>query len=145
MIKSEYLELFKEVDQSMNELCTLKDNYILVEKIEFEMKTKSGIVLAGSKGNFAHDVLNDLPEWYVVLKVGEGYDSEESKEKSQDLLEVKVGNVCLIPRLSVRPFYYFGNIKGYAPSSIGMSTSSSSSFIFKDVAAFNKYFFEVLK
>jgi co-chaperonin GroES (HSP10) len=148
MIEPKYLKDFVELAPEIKELPTLKDNLILVEHLKFERKTSSGIIIPDGPNSMERHIMNDQPEWYVVLQVGEGYQHDENTtddeslvgKKDPALLEVQVGNVCLIPRLAVRTFAQFGNIKNYVPNSIGIATSNSPQILFKDVESFNNYF-----
>lgn len=136
---SKFVKVFKDLPESLRNSYELKRNFILVEKLNTEAKTKSGIIISTAQDQFGA-VKDDLPDWARVLEVGEGYDDAEGNPDST-LLEVQPGNIVLIPKLSINYFSYFGSASGDSKAnSVGISTSDSAQMVFKDEESFNEFF-----
>ncbi|NIO44451.1 MAG: hypothetical protein GTN36_02755 [Candidatus Aenigmarchaeota archaeon] len=131
-----YLEKFKKLPEN-GELYNLKGNYILVERLdETEVKTSSGIILKASNRPDVMSMSENKPHLCVVLAVGEGYEEDD--------LEVEVGNIIMVPQISIKYFSMLPALQDYVSDTIGLTQSSEAQWIFNDVEAFNKTF-ELLK
>jgi co-chaperonin GroES (HSP10) len=139
LTESKFLKDFTAVAAEVMEKVRLKGSYILVERLpEGERKTKSGIILT-NQDNQVGTLSDNLPAFYVVLAVGEGYDVDSEGNKPE--LDVKPGNVILLPRQGVNLFSTFGEFsKQGSHGMIGISLDSEAQMIFEDLTAFKNYF-----
>jgi len=136
-MNSKYLNSFKNIENS--EAFTLKANYLLVEKLDLgEQKTAGGIILPGKANQFA-GIAADKPNFCVVLMIGEGYVDDDGKF-DQTEIDVKVGDVILLPSPSVRYFSLLPCVEGYDPDTIGITRDSEVQMVYRGQDAFNNFF-----
>lgn len=137
MEKSKYLEQFKKLENN-KELFNFEGNFILVEKLpKREIKTKSGIILTKSSQLQVGTVHDNIPNFGLVLLVGEGY-RDEAGELIKDSMNVKPGNVILIPEHSVVYYSYFP-ISDYSHNTIGLTRESDFQMKFDSIENYNKF------
>ena len=143
MMNSQYLERFKRLkDKNFH---TLKGNLILVEKLpEPEKKTKSGLILAVDDGRKQINGMGaDVPHFCVVLDVGEGYTDGESGSLVEGSMGVKVGDIVMVPRLSIKYFSMFADLHNYVPDTIGVTRESEIQITYASPEAYEQYFKEL--
>lgn len=142
--KSKYLEAFKAVAEVAREAYHLIGDNLLVEEIpEEELKTKSGLVLATGDRKMIDGVEANRPVFVRVLAVGEGYYQDEDKSSSSPQvvpLDVNVGDIILVGKLSVAWFSAFGNLVTSKGCRIGRCRESDIAQRFKGEEGYAKYF-----
>lgn len=137
--KSKYLTRYKKILKS-----NLKGNYLLVELLkEPELKTKSGIILTDNSSNQLGTIHDSLPTFCVVLETGPGYSDGETGNIIEGSMDCKVGNVILIPRMSVKLFSGIPGLHDYEMETIGITREDEIQMIFNSIEELDKYF-EVL-
>jgi co-chaperonin GroES (HSP10) len=140
-IDSLYLKRFQNLDDTRSIHFLLKGNLILVEKLpEPEKRTKGGIILPSDN---SHRQLNsigaDAPNFCVVLQVGEGYYNDNGV-LIEDSMDVKVGDIVLLPKLSIKYFSIFADLEDYKPDTIGIAKETEIQMIFNQVEGYYEYF-----
>jgi len=138
MLKSKYLQEFKRLKENEAKF-TLYSDRILVEKIPpFEAKSKSGLILHAESSQY-NDHFNEMKAHFViVLLVGKGYYDHELKETIK--LEVKSGDVLMIPSHGIPWLTQFGPLVNYKRFDIGLVTESNIHFNFGSIKNFQKFF-----
>lgn len=140
-ITSKYLERFKALN-SKNKPYTLKNNLLMVERLQDpEVKTKSGIIVnpVGSGKTTIHNVLSEKPHFCIVLDVGEGYTDAEG-QLIPNSMSVKVGDIVLLPSISIKYFSLFGTMKNYSADEIGLVKETEIEMHFKGEEGLSAYF-----
>lgn len=143
--KSKYLEAFKAAANEAREAYHLIGDNLLVEEIpEEELKTKSGLVIATGDRKMIDGVEANRPVFVRVLAVGEGYyqedlDSFPPKDKVVPL-DVQVGDIILVGKLSVAWFSAFGNVVTSKGCRIGRCRESDIAQRFNGEEGYAKYF-----
>ena len=141
-INSTYLKKFNQVKDSTKTKMNLRGNLILVEKIEMEVKTKTGIIITDqSRGTF-NGVGENRLDFHLVVEVGSGYENEEG-EDDPTMLECKAGDVVVLPTGACQYLSYFGqHLSGDQADRLGLARSSDCLIVFDGIEGFNKYFEE---
>jgi co-chaperonin GroES (HSP10) len=104
------------------------------------MKTKSGIILQDNTKNQFGTIGQDKPNFCIILDVGEGYYDPKTKKYDRSVMEVEVGDIVLIPKLSINYFSYFADFSDYIPDSIGITTEDSVQMSFYGMKGYESYF-----
>lgn len=98
----------------------LHGNRILIEIIELEQKTASGIILTERKNEYTAD----RPTLAIVLAVGDGYyhENEVTGQIEEKALDTRVGDIVIINKTAYKPFSDFFALRDYKPDSMGLIT-----------------------
>jgi co-chaperonin GroES (HSP10) len=146
MKESRYLTRFKRLASEGQDAYVLNGDFILVEAIpEDELKTKSGLIIATARANTQHgSIAEQKPNWVRVLAVGAGYYSQETDDDGTIVektvpLDVEVGDIVLLPRISIHYFSVFG-LEGYEADSIGISKASEIQLRFHGQEGYERAF-----
>ena len=112
------------------------DNVLVEELPKAEVKTKSGIVLAAG-GTKAIDGI-ELGQLMMVrvLDVGPGFYDEETGEDVP--LEVQIGDICAVSRMSIQFFSSFGPLVSSKGQQIGRIRESEIWLRYKGQEAWDK-------
>lgn len=134
-----YLKAFEAIQQKAPESFQLFGDALLVEEIPAEeVKRSSGLVLPVSKAvTNVNGIESNRATFCRVLAVGEGYFDDEGKETP---LNVVVGDVILVGRLSVNWFSVFGNVVATTQSQIGYTRESEIKVRFRGQAGYDAMF-----
>lgn len=138
-VKSHYLSKFSKLTEGAKKGFVLRGNLMIVEKIEFEVKTASGIYLnAVNNKHKTFGLHENSPEYYVVVQTGEGYEDGEE-------MECKVGDVVIIPQGGVNYLSYFGSTISQEDKTdvLGIARSSDAFMVFNGAEGFEKFFKEL--
>lgn len=138
-IQSHYLNKFGKLTEGARKGFVLRGNLMVVEKVELEVKTASGIVLNVAKDkNVFRTMHQNAPEYFVVVQTGEGYEDGEE-------LEAKVGDVVVMPNGSVNYIPYFGSTlsKDDKTDVLAIARSSDALMVFDGIEGFEKFFNEL--
>ncbi len=132
-----HLNAFKAHRKELEGLYYLTGDCLLVEEIpKAEVKTKSGLVLSsGGRKSFDGMDMNQ-PLFVRVLDKGPGFYDEETGDSSP--LEVEVGDIILIGKVSVQFFSTFGPLVSEPGSQIGLTRESEIRMRFKGQEAWDK-------
>lgn len=139
MEASRYLESFRKLACKGTEFHELIGDCILVEKIKEEEIVKKGSLYIPTSTSFSmKEGFNDnKPCWVRVLAVGQGYYDDEGKDIP---LNVCVGDIILVGKLSVKWFSVFGELDKYEAETIGLTRESEIQLRFKGEDGYKKVF-----
>lgn len=139
MKPSKYLNRFQNMSARYKEDYQLIGDCILVEKIpQEERKTQAGIIVRAGMNERAKDTMStDVPSFYYVLAVGEGYYKEDTQESVP--LNVKPGDIILVGNHSVRLFSDL-DIQDYQSYDIGITRETEATLIFRGQEAYSRVF-----
>lgn len=138
-LKSQYLDRFRRWQEIGG--IELVGNGLIVEKIETEVKTASGIIVATPSNHIQKTFTVMKPLWVRVLYTGRGYHNSDTGEDSP--LTVKAGDICLVGDSAVKWVSAFGPMVNLVPETIGFTTEELVQMRFDGEEAFLKAF-EVL-
>lgn len=128
-METTYLEVFNRLRKHKGKSFVLRGNNILIEIVEEEIKTKSGIILTAKPNQVHGSVGENKGLMGVVLEVGEGYYDEETGETIP--LDVNVGDIVLLPKYSVSLYSTFPGINAPVNNKLAMCLESEIKMIFK--------------
>jgi co-chaperonin GroES (HSP10) len=147
MKASRYLTRFKRLAEDAKDAYVLNGEFVLVESIpEEELKTKSGLIIASAKPNTQFNSINEQkPNWVRVIAVGEGYYTQDTAEDGTIVektvpLDVQVGDIVLLPRISIHYFSIFGELEGYEADSVGLAKASEIQLRFHGQEGYERAF-----
>lgn len=116
---------FKLINENAKGALTIIGDCLVVEEIpKEEVKTKSGIVLAGGPGGKVTQmdgIEANRPIFCRVLAVGEGYYKESGETVP---LDTKVDDILLVSRLSVKWLSHLGPLISTPESQLGLIPES---------------------
>lgn len=138
-IQSYYLSKFSKLSEEARKGFVLRGNLMIVEKVEFEVKSASGIILnAVNNKHKTFGMHENAPEYYVVVQTGAGYEDGEE-------LECSVGDVVIMPQGSVNYLSYFGSTLSSDDKTdvLALARSSDTLMVFKGKESFEKLFAEL--
>lgn len=140
-IESKYLNRFNTLREKCGpNIYELRDNRILVERLtETEIKTKTGLILNTNTGNQFNSIGADKPLLFMVLDIGEGYASEDGSI-TRDAMNIDVGDIIILPKLSVKYFSVFMDMAEYVPDTIGIARENDIELRFKQAAGYSCFF-----
>jgi len=134
MLESKYFKKFQEVKD-----LDLYADRILVEKVPpFEAKTKSGIIKSVETKDHKNDFSQEAAQFVIAIKVGTGYYNADKNETIP--LDIKPGDVLMLPKFGTRWFSQFGPYSGYNSFDIGLTTESEIHFNFGPIENFDAIF-----
>lgn len=134
---SKYLSYFSNEYVKLRESIKLVGDIIIVERVEFPEKKRGGLFLVDSKKTQSHGLTSELPNFYRVLAVGEGYYDEET---SKDVpLEVAPGDVVLVSNASVKVWSTFPIVEAVDADTIGMTRFGDVQWHWKSEESFIRF------
>jgi co-chaperonin GroES (HSP10) len=101
--KSRFLEFFKAAYP--NDKSRLIGDLLIVERIKFPEKKVGSLYISNSKHLQSTGLTSEVPEFYRVLAVGQGYYDDETGEDAP--LEVRPGAIVHASSVSVRVWSSF--------------------------------------
>lgn len=120
-----------------NDSLELIGDLLIVEKLpEPEARKVGGLYMQGSSHARSEMGLDTRPNMVLVVAVGKGYYDED---KNIDL-NVKPGDVILVPHASVKWFSSFGDMLGYDPDTLGLTREVEIQMRFKGIEAYEEAF-----
>lgn len=123
---SKYLEHIQNgIKEAGDTNVTLFGSTIMIEIVERENKTSSGIILAPIQAG------KELREG-IVVATGPGFYDDETGETPG--LDTKVGDVVYVDPMHVRLLYNFP-VKGYQPNTMGLIDEAQISIRFRGKGA----------
>lgn len=139
MITSKYLDRFNNIREN-NDFYELRDNRILVERVtDGEVKTKSGLILRAEASNQFNSIGSDKPILFIVLDIGEGYANEDGVI-TRDAMKVNIGDIVILPKLSVKYFSMFMDLDNYVADTIGIARENDIEIRFKQQSGYDTFF-----
>lgn len=103
---SKYKDKFKQAVEAAGDGFLLTGRCMLVERVEVEMKTQSGLYMASGAGQ-RNGVEDNKPFFVYVLAVGAGqYDPETGEDV--DIVTAEPGDIIMVGRNSVKWFSTLG-------------------------------------
>lgn len=137
--ESKYLKRFKKVKSR------LKGNYVLVELLPNpEAKTKGGIILSDGSKDQIGSAFDNTPCYCVVLQTGPGYYDSDGV-MIEESMELKVGNVFLTSKASLKIYSVMPGLMDYQADTIGLTSDTEAQMVFDDMDDLNRYFEECNK
>ena len=140
-IESKYLSRFADTFD-LKGTYNLKGNRLLVERIlDPERTTKSGIILdtGDNTSSQFNTIGSDKPLFFIVLDIGEGYTDDDGNISQKDM-DVSIGDIIMLPKLSVKYFSIFGDLVNYVPDTIGIARESDIEIRFSGIEGYEAYF-----
>ncbi len=135
-MKSLFLDQFRRLKAEGADLVKLYGDIMLVEGYApEETKTESGIILAGSDRQRV-GFNADLPAFYTVLYVGEGFYDDETGESVP--VEVQPGDIILTGKQSVVEISKFGPIISSKEHRLCLSREQDIQLHFKGPGAYDR-------
>jgi len=126
-LKSRYLDRFKKWNDMSG--LELAGDQLIVEAIETEVKTASGIIVATPKDHVQKNFTVAKPIWVRILYTGKGYYDPES---GKDIpLDTKAGDICMVSPSSVVWLSAFGGMMDLVPETLGMSKETEIKLRFR--------------
>lgn len=147
MPASHYLNAFRSLSQLHGDKYHLVGDSVIVEEVANkeatkEVMTNSGhkvsLVLAPGKDRKIDGLEMNLPVFVRVLAVGEGWYNEEEEKRVP--LEVEVGDIVLVGRMSVNWFSVFGSLVSTTQNQIGITRENEIKMRFCGEASYDKCF-----
>lgn len=137
MIKSKYLQAFKELDAELKDKHKLCGDNIYVEELpKEELKTKSGIIITESSNvRDINAITYEVPSFVRVLSVGPGFYNEDGDDVP---VAVKPGNIVMAAALSVKWLNNFGGVVLKKPHRIGLMSEDAILEIYEGEDAYEK-------
>lgn len=134
-----YLKAFQAAKESLGLSVKLYGDHLIVEQLNKQVETKSGIVLASDEKQLTSISANSAV-LARVLMAGEGYyDKGEDGEDISIPLEVEAGDIVLVGRNSIGNFSQIGSFVAAGKLSIGICTASEVMMHFKGEEALDKF------
>ena len=138
MLKSKHLLEFEKLKQKEINF-TLYTDRILVEKLPpFEAISKSGLITHTETSNRRDHFDEKKAHFVVTLLVGQGYFDSDTQDTIP--LEVKPGDVLMVPAHSTHWLTQFGLLANYERGDIGLTTEPEVHFNFGPIKNFEKFF-----
>lgn len=135
ILQSRYLARFKAWQD--NQAIELTGDGLIVERIETEIKTASGIVLSTPSNHTKSNIAVMKPVWVRVLYTGRGYVSlDDEGNKVEEPLAVSPGDICMVGDAAVRWVSAFGTMTGLTPETLGFTRVDQVQMQFKGNQAF---------
>jgi co-chaperonin GroES (HSP10) len=135
MTPSKYLKAFQAA--GLDEGVVLTGDFLIVEKVDLEIKSKSGIVIAQDVRHKGADTISaNLPTFVHVLKVGAGYVAEDGSDSP---LDTQPGDILLVGQASVKWLPVFGT-DNYEAFTIGITREAETQLRFRGIEAYQRYF-----
>jgi len=134
-----YLKAFEVINEKAKDAFQLYGDALLVEEIPAEeVKRASGLyVPVGKTVTNVNGIESNRATFCRVLAVGEGYFDDEGKEVP---LNVTVGDIILVGRLSVNWFSVFGNVVATSGCQIGYTRESEIKVRFRGQEGYDAMF-----
>lgn len=134
---SKFLPFFKENLTSIRENAQLIGDMMIVERIKFPEKKVGSLFIADSKHIQSTGLTSEVPEFYRVLLVGEGYyDDETGKDVP---LEIEQGDIVHASSVSVRVWSSFPLLEVTEADILGKMRYSDVQWKFKSEESFLKF------
>jgi co-chaperonin GroES (HSP10) len=135
MIESKFRAQFAKLAEEGTELFELRGSNILVEILpEQEVKTKGGLILAANSQQIHGSLMQHKALVGLVLMTGAGFYDDETGEDVP--LDVKPGDVVLLPQFAITPLSNFPGLTGVTGNSLAIIKDESIIFRYKGQAAF---------
>lgn len=144
---SKFLKAFSEATKTCRDAYELVGDCILVEEIQLgdtvkEVAradgTKGRIILSAGEAKRTDGLEMNKPVFCRVLQVGEGWYDPDNKDIVP--LEVNVGDVILVGRMSVNWFSVFGTLTSETGKQIGIVRENEIRCRWKGEDGYNAYF-----
>jgi len=137
-MKSKYLEQFQKLE-GLRDKFELVGDFMLIERMpQEEKKTKSGIVLAPTPGDYKSELQAEQPVFAHVLAVGEGFYDDETGEDIDG--KAKPGDIILISPMCVTWFKTFGTVISEGDALVGVARENDAKMFFKGVEGYTAVF-----
>lgn len=147
MPHSHYLNAFRSLSQMHGDKFKLHGDTLIVEEVATKEATKEvrthegktvSIVMATGGSKKIDGLEMNLPVFVRVLAKGEGWYNEESHETV--MLDVEVGDIVLVGRMSVNWFSVFGSLVSTTQNQIGITRESEIKMRFHGDSGYDKSF-----
>lgn len=132
---SKYLQFFKDNQETIRAKGKLSGDTLLVERIQFpELRTRSGIIIGDSTKIQTHGLTCEIPLFYRVLLVGEGYYDDDTK--ADEPLDVEPGHIIHTGAVSVRLWSSFPLLQTGAADILGVTRYGDAIWTWKSEEEF---------
>ncbi len=128
MIESRFMKYFNALRENKASF-TLRANNILVEIIEEKIE-EGGIEIVSDMNQIRGGARENQGFVGLVLAVGEGYTADDG---SMEPLDLKVGNVVLLPKYSVSMYTVFPGLPGMTRNDIGICVDQDIKFYYDSI------------
>jgi co-chaperonin GroES (HSP10) len=135
-MESKFQKAFLRLKSEGTELYCLRGNNLLVEVIEQEVKTASGIIIADDPKQRVGGMSEHRGVIAKVLLAGEGYYDPDTKEIEP--LDINIGDIVLIPTLSISYYSTFPGLSEPTQNKIGVTLESEVKFYYRGEGALEK-------
>lgn len=136
--KSKYLPFFQENQKRIRELAKLSGDTLLVERIQFpELRTKSGIIITDSRKIQTTGLTCEIPLFYRVLLVGEGYYDDETK--ADEPLDIEPGHIIHTGAVSVKLWSSFPLLQTTDADILGVTRYGDAIWTWKSEEEFVRF------
>lgn len=135
---SRYFNQFNRLNTEGKKLFTMRGNTILVEVLEehLERVSEGGIIFAADAEQITGTTKEKTGEVGLVLLVGEGYYDEKSSDTIP--LDLKPGNVVLLPRYSLSYYSFFPGLATFTKDKLAMCSEDEIRFVYQDLQAYEE-------
>lgn len=121
---SKYIAYFRENGPRLKELAQLTGDFLIVEKIKFPAKkTRSGLIVE-AHSNQLSSITSNIPNFFRVLLVGEGYYDDTGEETKEIPLEVNQGDIIQLPSASANIFSSFPLLQTADTDTLGVARAA---------------------
>lgn len=134
---SKYLRYFQENAGKLRTLAQLTGDLLIVERIQFPEKKTAGGIYVPVAQNQLSAITNNMPCFFRVLLVGQGYYDDETGEDV--LLEVNQGDIIQLPGASANIFSSFPMLQNADNNTIGVARAADIQWRFHGEASFMEF------
>lgn len=132
---SRFLPAFEAMQKECAGQFSIFGDILFVEEVgQGEVKTKSGLVIAESTKQ-VDDIKTTTAPFCRVLAIGDGHYDEDGADVP---VNVSVGDIIMVPRLSVLWYRRFGPLTSDANAQFGITRASEIKLRFNGQEAFDK-------
>jgi co-chaperonin GroES (HSP10) len=130
-----YLKAVQAAVQACGDKFVLAGSMLLVERIDTEIKTKSGLVIAAGSDKQINSLSGNMPVYVHVLAVGAGYINDDGTEES---LDTRPGDILLVGQHSVKWLPVFP-IDGYESFVVGVTSEAETQMRFRGIEEYRRF------
>jgi co-chaperonin GroES (HSP10) len=137
-MQTKFFNAFQKLRETGKDLYKLRGNQLLIELVEEDVKASktSSIIIAEDVRQVHGGAKENAGLVGIVLDRGEGYYDEDTGETVE--LDVKVGDVVLVPKYAISQYSTFPGIIGPVYNKIALCVESEIKMYYKGQDAYEK-------